>query len=174
MNNVRKQGEQYALNIGCGAEYKDSVAGALKWINVDGDPDIKADIRLPLHRLHERYVGFFDHILAKDVLEHIPYAENNQEQWMTTLQSWCWCLVRGGTLMVQVPDIEAIMKQSHDGTIDFKTANRVIFGESTGLWDRHYQTFTLRGLRQTLVDMGLEIVEAYNNHVCAIVVGRKP
>lgn len=173
MNNVRKQGMKYGLVIGCGSEYHESTP-EMSWLNLDVDPAVKADIRLPLHRIHERCVGFFDEIEAKDIMEHVPYSENNQTQWLDTLQSWSWSLVRGGTLRVQVPDIEAIMKQFHDGTIDFKTVNRVIFAENDSEWNRHYQVFTLKQVRQAMTDMGLEITEAFNRHVCAIVVGRKP
>jgi len=173
MNNVRKQGERYGLVIGCGKERKESTVD-MKWINVDADPEVNAEVRTPIHRLHERYVGFFDVIEAKDILEHVPYSDADTEGWLQTLQSWSWCLARGGSLSVQVPDIEAIIKQYHDKTIDHATMNRVIFGTNTGQWDRHYQMFTLRQLRQAMVDMGLEVTEAYNMHVCAIVVGRKP
>jgi predicted SAM-dependent methyltransferase len=172
MNNVRRPGERYGMSVGCGKEYRETTP-EMTWVNVDADPEIKADVRWPVEALHTRYLGFFDVIEAKDVLEHIPYNEAHREEWLCALQSWCWCLAPGGTLKVQVPDLEAIMAQFHEGTIDFRTANRVIFGESTGPYDRHYQTFTLRGLRQTMEDFGLEITEAYNLHVCAIVVGRK-
>lgn len=173
MNNVRKQGEKYGLVAGCGKEYRETTP-EMKWLNLDADPEVKADIRWPLDRLHDRYVGFFDEIEAKDILEHVPYSETNKDQWLNSLRSWSWCLTRGGTIKVQVPDIEAVMKQFHEGAIDFPTANRVIFGESTGEFDRHYQVFVLRDLRQTMVDLGLEILEAYNLHVCAVVVARKP
>lgn len=173
MNNVRQEGKKYGLVVGCGSEYRTSTP-EMTWLNVDADPAVKADLRWPVHELHTRYAGFFDLIEAKDILEHVPYSENNQTEWFRALQSWCWCLARGGTIKVQVPDIEAIMAQFHNGHIDFVTVNRVIFGESTGQYDRHYQTFTLRQLRQWMEDLGLEITEAYNLHVCALVVGRKP
>lgn len=173
MNNVRQPGKKYGLVIGCGKEYRESTPEML-WLNVDGDPAIRADARWDIDSIHTRYTGFFDEIEAKDILEHVPYSESNQNEWLDTLQSWCWCLTRGGVLKVQVPDIEAVMAQFHEGHIDFRTANRVIFGESTGLYDRHYQTFTLRQLKQVMEDFGLQIEEAYNLHVCAVVVGRKP
>lgn len=172
MNNVRVEGKKYGLVVGCGAEYK-ATTPEMEWLNVDSDPDVVSDVRWPVNSLHIRYTGFFDVIEAKDILEHVPYSQTNQTEWLQSLQSWCWCLVKGGTIKVQVPDIEAIMAQFHEGTIDFKTANRVIFGESTSPYDRHYQTFTLRQLREVMQDFGLEITEAYNLHVCAIVVGRK-
>lgn len=173
MNNVRQEGKKYGLVVGCGAEYRESTP-EMKWLNLDADPAVKADLRFQVHELHIRYAGFFDVIEAKDILEHVPYAENNQFEWHKALQSWCWCLARGGTLKVQVPDIEAIMARFHDGHIGFSLVNRVIFGESTGPYDRHYQVFVLRQLREVMEDYGLEITEAYNVHVCAVVVGRKP
>ncbi len=172
MNNVRKPGERYGMVVGCGNEYRKTTP-EMTWINVDADPDIKADVRWPINCLHTRYLGFFDEIEAKDILEHVPYSSANENEWLETLQSWSWCLTAGGILKVQVPDIEAVMTQFHGGQIDFRTANRVIFGESTSPYDRHYQVFTLRQLRQTFLDLGLEVTEAYNLHVCAVVVGRK-
>ena len=178
MNNVRKPGERYGLNIGCGKEYRESEPQTdsvikTKWTNLDGDPAVRADVRFRLDRIHERYAGFFDEIIAKDVLEHVPCNNDSPDAWLAALQSWCWCLAPGGTLWVQVPDIEAILKQFHDGTIDEATMNRVIFGTNTGVYDRHYRMFLLRELRKTMIDFGLNILEAYNLHVCAIVIGEK-
>lgn len=170
MNNVRKEGEYYGLTVGCGQQYRESGDG-WTWVNLDADRNVRADIRIQIHLLHNRYRGFFDYIEAKDVLEHVPCSEGNQTQWMDSLRSMAWCLAPGGLLFVQVPDIEATLKQFHDGVIDFHTVNRVLFGESNGPYDRHYQTFTLAQVRTLMEELGFEITRSENIHVCAIVAG---
>lgn len=163
---------RYGLVIGCGREPKESTPD-MTWTNHDGDPEIKADLRTPIDCLHERYAGFFDEIIAKDILEHVQCTEFNPTHWMDVLRSWSWCLNSGGQILVQVPDIQAIMVRVLEGKIDLRTANRVIFGENTSPWDRHYQVFTLESLETAMEDVGLEILSATNLHVCAIVRGRK-
>ncbi len=169
----RIEGMRYGLVIGCGKEPMVSTP-EMTWTNLDGDPAVKADSRIPVDCLHERYTGFFDKIIAKDILEHVPCTDFNPNYWMHVLRTWSWCLRPGGEIFVQVPDIEAIMAQFHAAApIDLATVNRVIFGENTNAWDRHYRVFTLRELKAAMEYLGLEIVEAYNLHVCAMVTGRK-
>ena len=60
----------YALNIGCGNDYRESTED-IEWVNLDkGDckKDISQDIELPPYRFSDNY---FDSIHAIQVLEHI-------------------------------------------------------------------------------------------------------
>lgn len=165
-------GVRYGLVIGCGAEYREPTKEMI-WVNHDGDPAVHADLRTPIGLLHERYRGFFDEIEAKDVLEHVPYNEEDKTTWETTLRSWIWCLAPGGQIMVQVPDLCAIATLLSEEAIDEATANRVIFGESTTQWDRHYQAFTQQRLIKTMNDLGIHCSRAETIHVCTRVTGSR-
>lgn len=160
------------LNVGSGGDYRKSDAES-RWINCDLSPAVVCDVRIPSRLLPGRYPIFFDHIEANDILEHIPYSEDNQSEWIDALRAWIYCLKNGGTIRVQVPDIGAIMNLYGAGQIDHHTMNRVIFGESTNEFDRHYQTFTLTQLHDQMLDLGLKVITAEHLHVCAIVVARK-
>lgn len=158
------------LNLGCGLYHEESTA-EIEWHNVDADPMKAPDLNKNVRDIHgdSEYGHIVHEIIANDVLEHIQVAH-----WKQTLHGWIDCLCPGGTIRVQVPSPECIFREFQKGTIDEATMNRVIYGECTTKWDRHYQLFTLERLRSTMEEMGLEIIEAYEVHVCAVVVGRKP
>lgn len=157
------------INIGCGLVNFKHNTPDMTWINCDADPKVPASWRGELAGLHRRFLGQADEIIADDILEHIPYAENNQSQWIHTLQSWVWCLKRGGTLRIQVPSLKCIYEALDAGEIDDLTANRVIFGERTGPWDTHYQLFDGTRLCETLQGLGMEIVAAAPLHVNVVI-----
>lgn len=160
------------LNIGCGKNYQET-DDKEKWINLDADEQVKADRYGSAEYLPPTWFGMFDQILAHDILEHIPYRENDKERWRRTLGRWVACLKPEGLISIQVPCLDAIYEQLRLYTISEELANRVIFGESTGNLDRHYQLFSLSRLTDTLKAMDCDIVESYLNHVCAVVVARK-
>ena len=61
------------LNLGCGKEYYDTPKG---WVNLDGDPKIKADIYCDLDQKDLTMPfkdGTFDIIWASHIFEHIFY-----------------------------------------------------------------------------------------------------
>jgi predicted SAM-dependent methyltransferase len=172
---------KYGLNLGSGKDFRTSTS-EIEWTNVDADPNAKPDIVGSVEYLGSYFradrplVGHFDEIIARDILEHIPHMAGAalDGRWHTVLKGWIECLRPGGTIFLQVPCLQNIYEAMATGAIDEETANRVIYGESTDSWDRHYQLFSLLRLRTALESMGLDIVESYNLHVCAIVVGRKP
>lgn len=170
VGNEQQKQMKIGLNLGCGLYHEESTA-EIDWCNVDADPMKAPDLNWNVRDFHgdSEYRGICHEILAKDILEHIP-----PPFWEATLKGWIDCLCPGGTIRVQVPSPECIFREFTKGTIDEATMNRVIYGECTTKWDRHYQLFTIQRLRSAMEEMGLEIIEAYELHVCAIVIGRKP
>lgn len=162
------------LNLGCGVDYRQSTPDET-WINIDADAaHVKCDMESRVESLPlMRYRGKVDHIEANDILEHVHYSEADKESWILVLRDWLYCLKTGGTIRIQVPDFWAIAIALREEKISMDTANRVIYGENTNSWDKHYQLFTFDRLKQTLLDMGMEILEARRLHVCAIVIARR-
>lgn len=155
------------LNIGSGENYREG------WTNVDGRPDVKADIYDNVSHLDDRFPLQADEIVANDILEHIPYSETNKDQWKTVLASWVRCLKPGGTIRIQVPCMDSIFVLYMNDKIDEDLSNRVLYGENTSWFDRHYQLFARARLLKAMEDCGLVIESVEYLHICLIVIGRK-
>lgn len=170
---------KYGLNIGSGKERKINDL-TMEWINIDADSKMEPDIVCSaedLEGLHidgKPFTEHFDLIIAKDILEHIPYREDDKDRWIMCLSSWVRCLKPGGTIRIQVPDPFAIADCLQRGTVSEETANRVIFGESTGLLDHHYQLISKNRLAMAMSRCRLMITKMETLHVCAIVEGVNP
>jgi predicted SAM-dependent methyltransferase len=160
------------LNIGCGADYRESTED-VHWTNWDGNPSCGPDILGSIEYPPQHLFDACDEIVANDILEHIPYNENEKGRWKGVLQRWIDCLKPGGIIRIQVPGALAVFTAYTGGLIDEETFLRVVYGESTNLFDRHYQMFSMQRLKQALTEMGMEIVEQETLHVCIIVVARK-
>lgn len=162
------------LNIGCGKVDRRQSTPEVLWINIDADPAVNPDLVASVSDLDTRFMGQADEIVANDILEHIPYAQNNHTEHQIVLNSWVRCLKPGGVIRVQVPDPDAIIALYQNGSLDETAMLRVIYGENTGRWDRHYQMITLRRLKSSMMMAGVEIIESSILNICAIVFGRKP
>ena len=148
------------LNIGCGKNKIPSTA-EIEWVNIDADYSVIPNRCMDAWNVSTWYVDKADEIVANDILEHIPYAENDKIAWKAILRLWVSCLRPGGTIRVQVPSAVCCVQRFLEGAITEKTMNRVIYGESTTAFDKHYQTFTLNRLRRTMEEMGLQILDAH-------------
>lgn len=134
------------LNVGCGGDVREG------WINMDINPgsrlDIcKADIRaipMPNGSVHE--------LVAQDVLEHIPYADDFQ-----TIRHWADKLAPGGTLTIRTPDMTAIIKGYQDGQYPFTQFVRLVFGGQEYETNFHKSGFNIPYLQQLVVQAGLVV-----------------
>jgi len=54
------------LNLGCGMDYREG------WVNLDSNPEVKADVYCDIERTLPFGDNFFDLIHASHVIEHIP------------------------------------------------------------------------------------------------------
>lgn len=159
------------LNLGCGLSDFHRNEPTVQYVNIDADPKVQADLRDDLTEplMIELKHGLFDHIQASDILEHIP-----ADRCFNVLGSWTDLLVEGGTITIQVPDPYLLFDKLRSGELDEEEINRVIFGECTNQWDRHYQLISTGRLRRMLKNLGLKITDERRLHVCAIVTARKP
>jgi predicted SAM-dependent methyltransferase len=166
--------QKLGLNLGCGRDVRPTTA-SIRWINVDYDadvhPDIVGSVEFPFPGVE---FGTVDEIEANDILEHVPYRESALTRWHDALKLWIKYLAPGGRIRIQVPDIHAIIDRYCARDIDFRTLNRVLFGESTNTLDHHYQVFDMDELAYVLELLGLEILEKRRLHVCAIIIARRP
>jgi len=149
------------LNLGCGEDKREG------YINIDiresVDPDIAADVRnLPYD---EKSV---DEILAYDVLEHIHYTEVED-----TLDHWASLLVRGGHIIIRVPDFEKYIKDPDE---DWKDMSWWVFGrkEDDVKASLHKSVFTKDDLIKLLGDRYIKIVNVdETSHPNMIIEGEK-
>ena len=157
------------LNIGCGSDYKQSKAGEVEWINIDKDINVKADERMNVIELHNKYESQIDYILAQDILEHIRYDDSDKTMWKDCLRSWYKCLKIGGTIQIQVPDPYAIFEQFKNGEISESEMIRLVYGENTNEYDKHYQLISLARLAEYLEEIGFRIITKKRLNICAII-----
>jgi predicted SAM-dependent methyltransferase len=121
------------LNIGCGWDRRDG------YLNVDLNafhkPDLVADIR-DLSMLPS---GYYEDILAQDVLEHLPRIAT-----ASALREWNRLLCIGGALHLRVPSLEGLweMFRAKPHFEDHVALMQNLFGTQAYTGDFHYTTFT--------------------------------
>ncbi len=139
------------LNIGCGYDRREG------FLNVDADertqPDLLADVR-DLSALPE---GYFDEILALDVLEHLPRTDTAR-----ALAGWTRLLRPGGTIRVRVPSylhlVERLLcTEDYDSPEHHRGTIHLACGTQAHGDDFHHTCFTPLLLREYLHDAGLGI-----------------
>lgn len=125
--------EKVKINLGCG------ISQLKGFINVDsGDFDgdyIKADVReLPFE---DEYA---DYILARQVLEHIPFREI-----IPTLLEWFRVLKPGGRMVVTCPDFDWLAEQWTKEEFSIETWDELaqgIYGNQLHDGERHQVPIT--------------------------------
>jgi len=138
------------VNLGCGFDRRDG------YLNVDFQsfhkPDLVADVR-DLGMLPD---GYYEEIVAQDVLEHLPRTEV-----LPTLQGWSRKLAPGGRLVLRVPDVVGLVKLlARRPTLeDHEVLLQNLFGTQAYTGDFHMFGFTEVVLRHYLALSGLEPVE---------------
>jgi SAM-dependent methyltransferase len=135
------------LNLGCGWDHRDG------YLNVDcyerHQPDLIADIsNLPMLPS-----GYFEEVLAKDVLEHFERTRTD-----TILAEWARLLSPDGHLVLEVPSLlhlaGLVLEQAKSA--DMAAAYiHMMFGTQAYVGDYHFTSFTPATLQQHLVKVGL-------------------
>ncbi len=138
------------INLGCGFDHR---AG---YLNVDFQdfhhPDLLADVR-DLGMLPS---GYYEELIAQDVLEHLPRTEV-----LSALQEWGRLLAPGGQLVLRVPDIIGLAKllsERHD-LAEQEILLQNLYGTQAYSGDFHYFGFTEVVLRHYLALAGFEVAE---------------
>ncbi len=136
------------LNLGCGFDHRDG------YLNVDfqdfHSPDLVADVR-DLAMLPD---GYYDEIVAQDVLEHLYRHDVGR-----ALNEWSRLLAVGGTLVLRVPDVIGLARLlSAHRTLEMQqTLVQNLFGTQAYTGDYHHVGFTEMTLRAALADAGFGV-----------------
>jgi predicted SAM-dependent methyltransferase len=136
------------VNLGCGFDRRDG------YLNVDfqevHEPDLLADVRsLPMLPS-----GYFDEVLAQDVLEHLERGDVDP-----ALREWARLLAVGGRLVLRVPDLIGLARllAYHDQVADHHKLIQNLYGTQAYTGDFHLSGFTELTLRASLHDAGFEV-----------------
>ncbi|MBA0394971.1 DUF4214 domain-containing protein [Stenotrophomonas maltophilia] len=138
------------LNIGCGFDKR------VDFLNVDLNDFHSPDLVSDASRLSALPSTYYRHILANDVLEHIPRAKC-----LGTLKEWNRLLQTGGTLHIQVPNLLgacALIQANEDRDPEFHDAIvACLFGTQGYTGDFHFNSFTPESARWWLSRAGFEV-----------------
>ncbi|HVE84819.1 MAG TPA: DUF4214 domain-containing protein [Myxococcales bacterium] len=140
------------LNLGCGFDKKEG------WLNVDFQdfhaPDLVADVT----RLTVLPSGYYEEILAQDILEHIGRTETRN-----VLSEWNRVLRMKGVLRLRVPSIvgvaELLQRRDHQTVEKQEHLVQCLFGSQRYGGDFHYTGFTELLLREYLKDTGFDCAQ---------------
>jgi predicted SAM-dependent methyltransferase len=139
------------LNLGCGADFRPG------WLNVDARrlyPEGPEFLCCDLLALDGRIVdSAVDRILARDVLECIPWREVD-----ALLAVLGKKLRPGGTLMLRVPDGEQIALSLLAGTLSHHEAQRLLCGDQGHPEDTRRSLWSTAEVHRRLEMVGLEVV----------------
>ncbi len=131
------------LDLGSG----DSYVGGYTSVDLYAPADVTAPLwDLPFGD------GTVESIRCHHALEHVRF-----DQTLPTLREWHRVLRPGGTVELEVPDLDAICREFIDGFgEDRVTAYRAIYGSQEREGQTHLQGFTFERLRLTLIGAGFE------------------
>jgi predicted SAM-dependent methyltransferase len=122
-----------SLNVGCGDKFLDEISGH-PCINIDIRPLKGVQIVCDVKRLPFK-TGYFDRILASDIIEHFPISETE-----LVLSEWARVLKVNGNIKIRTPNLKwaaaAYMK-----TNDAKFISWHIFGGQDYSNNFHYVIF---------------------------------
>jgi len=137
------------LNFGCGYDKRSD------YLNVDVDPACTPDLLIADHDYSAIPLDYFEEVLAKDVIEHVPRAAT-----LSVLLDFASYLQMGGKLVLETSSIlhvAAKLQQSskyaahHGWTI-------CLFGNQAHAGDFHHTGFTELTLRVHLLAAKFEIL----------------
>jgi predicted SAM-dependent methyltransferase len=139
------------LNLGCGFDLRDG------YVNVDFQafhkPDLVADVR----ELSMLPSGWFEEILAQDVLEHLPRLDTPK-----ALVEWNRLLCVNGLLFLRMPNIVGLAEllvSPENADIENQTLLvQCLFGTQAYTGDWHLTGFTEPLVRHYLSETGFEIL----------------
>ena len=133
MSNFDHQRFPRRLNLGCGFDHREA------YLNVDLNechtPDLVADV-CELTMLPS---GYYEEIIAQDVLEHLPRTSTSK-----ALREWNRLLQVGGRLYLRVPSLEALASLFQQSNSFERHAELMhfLFGTQAYTGDFHLTSFT--------------------------------
>jgi SAM-dependent methyltransferase len=88
------------LHVGCGQDYR---AG---YVNLDINPDSRADLLLGVDDL-----GLFPDACAEEIVSFHVFEHLHLEQARRTLRQWWRVLKPGGSLLIELPNLEVCLRE---------------------------------------------------------------
>lgn len=143
------------LNFGCGYDKRDG------YLNVDMDPACGPDLLISADDLSAIPRNWFEEVLAKDVIEHIPRVATPG-----ILLEWSDMLVDGGLLRVETSSIDGVADQiAKDGTFRGQYGwTLCLFGTQAQPGDFHLTGFTKTTLKVHLLAAGFDVDRIWVEH----------
>lgn len=139
------------LNLGCGFDKRPG------FLNIDINSFHGPDLLCDITKLDPLPSSYYDYILAKDILEHIP-----RPKCLDTLREWNRVLIMGGILELQVPNVigvlELLCRRKNQNYEMHQKLVQCLFGTQAYEGDYHYNGFTEITLRKLLADSGFNIL----------------
>jgi len=136
------------LNLGCGGDKREG------YVNVDIRKEVNPDRIMDLEKTPYPFDNeSVDEILAKDVIEHFSFR--NVER---VVKEWHRILKKGGKLVIQTPDLDAILKAIKDGKIKgWWQISYWLYGGQDYPENTHRLIFTKKEIRKLLEENGFEV-----------------
>ena len=138
------------LNVGCGSDIRPG------FLNVDFVPEHKPDLIADVTELPMLPSGYFDEILAQDVLEHFERSKTS-----VALAEWARLLSDIGTLRIRVPSmfhmIDLLAAAEPHGAEAAANIVQLIYGTQAYTGDYHLAGFTPSVLQNSITSAGLAI-----------------
>jgi len=134
-------------------ERKDFLEG--KFHGVEVCCDVFSDVRdLPYEE------GTVDKILSVQVLEHFTYKEADE-----IFGYWVSLLKKGGSIHIDVPDMDGIMYQYNTAKTDedIDWCLRQLFGSQKNIYNVHKSGYTLKSLARLFTKYGLDNLKQMPN-----------
>lgn len=97
--------QKLCLNLGCGKDEKFFSTDEEKWINIDIEKTSITDIIMDATKLSMCDNNSIDKIVAYHLIEHFGFGEFKR-----AIVEWWRVLKQGGSLLIECPDLEEIMK----------------------------------------------------------------
>src|SRR3990170_671945 len=126
------------------------------------DLDEEADFRCDVRQLPSDWIGRFEHIRARHVLEHISWTQVD-----ATLREWARVLAPGGEMEIICPNLAWLADRIKEGRLDEEVMGGLYGGQGSPYWSEysyehnmHLSGFTVTDLTRRLESLGLESIEA--------------
>ena len=138
------------LNLGCGHDYRPG------YLNVDLNDWHRTDMLADITNMPELPSGYFEEIVAQDVLEHFERAKTKD-----ILTEWTRLLQDGGTLFLRVPSLVhllGMLNSPHWQSLEQQAEIvHLLYGTQAYPGDYHLTGFTAELLDHQLREAGLRI-----------------
>ena len=141
------------LNVGCGERTFKEYPEGYSCINIDERDLSNVDKIMDVRKLGFSD-GYFDYILASDIMEHFPISET-----ANILKEWRRVLKVGGIIELRVPNFREICRKYIEGIHDTKLSSWLIFGGQDYSGNFHYVGFDREWFKSIVEPLGFTEIE---------------